>query len=71
MQAVGSIRPNATTVFIELECLTVVWAVKTFRVYLHRKEIELETDNAALKWFPEHYSISRENRTLDRATAGT
>jgi hypothetical protein len=35
---------------VERECLAIVWAIKTFDVYLAGREFTLETDNKALKW---------------------
>ena len=34
----------------ELECLAIVWALNTFRVYFYTERFTIYTDNAALKW---------------------
>ena len=42
----------------ELECLGVVWAVKTFRPYLYGRKFTIITDHSALKWLMTHKNPS-------------
>ena len=49
----------------ELECLTVVWAVKYFRHYVYGSNLTIVTDNSALTWLLNSYAES-SNKRLER-----
>lgn len=39
---------------MQLECLSIIYALEKFRVYLEHREFQLHTDNSALTWLLNH-----------------